>query len=170
MIKFDHRDDLEGDAIIAFFGAPVDIHDHARRASLAAVKMKRVEKRLNEHFTAEKLAPTPLHTRIGINTGSMVVGNMGTPQKMDYTIMGNAVNLALRRSSRLRIQAMETCRGHLSAGPEDPPVRWSRGCLSQTLPAVHEKASSGELGRSLCPHNKMNEGLCLLANFVVYRK
>jgi hypothetical protein len=42
------------------------------------------------------MSPGPLYTRIGINTGSMVVGNMGTQQKMDYTIMGNAVNLAAR--------------------------------------------------------------------------
>jgi len=40
--------------------------------------------------------PSPLFTRLGINTGEMVVGNMGTPSKMDYTIMGNAVNLAAR--------------------------------------------------------------------------
>jgi adenylate cyclase len=40
--------------------------------------------------------PNPLFTRLGINTGDMVVGNMGTPNKMDYTIMGNAVNLAAR--------------------------------------------------------------------------
>jgi len=40
--------------------------------------------------------PCPLFTRLGINTGDMVVGNMGTPNKMDYTIMGNAVNLAAR--------------------------------------------------------------------------
>jgi adenylate cyclase len=89
-------DKYEGDAIIAFFGAPVDFSDHARRACLAAVQMRRAEQRLNERVIAEKLAPSPLLTRIGINTGSMVVGNMGTPQKMDYTIMGNAVNLASR--------------------------------------------------------------------------
>jgi hypothetical protein len=40
--------------------------------------------------------PNPLFTRLGINTGDMVVGNMGTPDKMDYTIMGDAVNLAAR--------------------------------------------------------------------------
>jgi adenylate cyclase len=55
-----------------------------------------MERFLNEHFLAEKLSPSPLHTRIGINTGEMVVGNMGTAQKMDYTIMGNSVNLASR--------------------------------------------------------------------------
>jgi adenylate cyclase len=89
-------DKYEGDAIIAFFGAPIAYADHAGRACSAAVRMKKMEKILNEHFLTEKLSPTPLTTRIGINTGEMVVGNMGTAQKMDYTIMGNSVNLASR--------------------------------------------------------------------------
>ncbi|HET7839647.1 MAG TPA: adenylate/guanylate cyclase domain-containing protein, partial [Rectinemataceae bacterium] len=51
---------------------------------------------MNERFLREKLAPGPLLTRIGINTGEMTVGNMGTARRMDYTMMGNAVNLAAR--------------------------------------------------------------------------
>jgi len=89
-------DKYEGDAIIAFFGAPLDLPDHARRACLAAVRMKRVEEDLNQRFLEEKATPLPLLTRIGINTGPMVVGNMGTNRKMDYTIIGDSVNLAAR--------------------------------------------------------------------------
>jgi len=89
-------DKYEGDAIIAFFGAPMDVPDHALKACISAINMKRVEKVLNKTIMEEKLAPAPLLTRIGINTGSMVAGNMGTGNKMDYTIMGNAVNLAAR--------------------------------------------------------------------------
>jgi adenylate cyclase len=89
-------DKYEGDAIIAFFGAPIDVPDHAERACAAAVRMKKIERVLNEHFRREQLAPQDLLTRIGINTGTMVVGNMGTDQKMDYTIMGSSVNLASR--------------------------------------------------------------------------
>jgi len=89
-------DKYEGDAIIAFFGAPVDLKDHASRACRAAIQMKKTEARLNTRFLEDQLAPGPLLTRIGINTGDMVVGNMGTARKMDYTIMGNAVNLAAR--------------------------------------------------------------------------
>jgi adenylate cyclase len=89
-------DKYEGDAIISFFGAPVDLPDHARRACMAAIRMKRAEVALNERFLAEKLSPSALHTRIGINTGDMTVGNMGTVQRMDYTIMGSNVNLASR--------------------------------------------------------------------------
>jgi adenylate cyclase len=108
-------DKYEGDAIIAFFGAPVYREDHAALACRSAVRMKRAEATLNRELVAQGLItggvlealknkgmqldaqdPMPLYTRIGINTGEMVVGNMGTSNKMNYTIMGNAVNLAAR--------------------------------------------------------------------------
>jgi class 3 adenylate cyclase/CHASE2 domain-containing sensor protein len=108
-------DKYEGDAIIAFFGAPVHMDNHAALACRAAVMMKRAEAEVNREVlnnglvtrkVMEALAGKgavksaddlcPLFTRLGINTGDMVVGNMGTPNKMDYTIMGNAVNLAAR--------------------------------------------------------------------------
>jgi len=81
-------DKYEGDAIIAFFGAPLPRDDHAVLACRSALAMKKAEARLD--------VPMPLFTRIGINSGEMVVGNMGAENKMDYTIMGNAVNLAAR--------------------------------------------------------------------------
>jgi adenylate cyclase len=89
-------DKYEGDAIIAFFGAPMPLEDHALRACASAITIKQIEKELNKKIMEEKLSPKPLYTRIGINTGSMVAGNMGTGNKMNYTIMGNAVNLASR--------------------------------------------------------------------------
>jgi adenylate cyclase len=89
-------DKYEGDAIIAFFGAPVYREDHAALACRSAVRMKKAEAELNRVVMADALSPAPLYTRIGINTGEMVVGNMGTSNKMNYTIMGNAVNLAAR--------------------------------------------------------------------------
>ncbi|MDR0320619.1 MAG: adenylate/guanylate cyclase domain-containing protein [Treponema sp.] len=108
-------DKYEGDAIIAFFGAPIHMENHASLACRAAVHMKKAEVEINrdaleqglvtpkvmEALAGKKIIksiddPCPLFTRLGINTGDMVVGNMGTPNKMDYTIMGNAVNLAAR--------------------------------------------------------------------------
>ena len=89
-------DKYEGDAIIAFYGAPQPYQDHAIRACRSAIRMKKAETQLNEKLLEEGRSPGPLLTRIGINTGNMVVGNMGTLQKMDYTMMGNAVNLAAR--------------------------------------------------------------------------
>jgi adenylate cyclase len=98
-IILDHHgtiDKYEGDAIISFFGAPLEYADHAARACRSAVEMKRAEVDLNRRFQQHNMIPNPIYTRIGINTGEMVVGNMGTDRKMDYTIMGNSVNLAAR--------------------------------------------------------------------------
>ena len=89
-------DKYEGDAIIAFFGAPLFHADHPALACRSALAMKAAEAELNKVVAEEKMSPIPLFTRIGINTGEMVVGNMGAENKMDYTIMGNAVNLAAR--------------------------------------------------------------------------
>jgi len=85
-----------GDAIVSFFGAPIAVEDHAWQACAAAVRMKEAEVLLNERLSEAGMLPMPLHTRVGINTGNMVVGNMGTGMKMNYTIMGNDVNLAAR--------------------------------------------------------------------------
>ncbi len=98
-IVLEHRgtiDKYEGDAIIAFFGAPIHMSDHAALACRTAIRMKQAETAINEKIRDSGAVHLPLFTRIGINTGDMIVGNMGTPNKMDYTIMGNAVNLAAR--------------------------------------------------------------------------
>jgi adenylate cyclase len=89
-------DKFEGDAIIAFFGAPIRFEDHATRACRAAVQMKKLESDLSSVLMEENLTPSPLKTRIGLNSGGAVIGNMGTEKKMNYTMMGNTVNLAAR--------------------------------------------------------------------------
>jgi adenylate cyclase len=89
-------DKFEGDAVVAFFGAPVHLTDHSHRACLAAVRMKKMEEILNERFLRQDISPTPVLSRIGINTGPMLVGNLGTTRRMDYTILGHEANLAAR--------------------------------------------------------------------------
>ena len=89
-------DKFEGDAIIAFFGAPIQMKNHAEMACRAAIGIKKAEAELNKVILTDGESPAPIFTRIGINTGEMVVGNMGTANKMNYTMMGNAVNLASR--------------------------------------------------------------------------
>ena len=87
-------DKYEGDAIIAFWNAPLEISDHAIKAVRAAL---RCQARLAEMRPAfrERIG-TDMHMRIGINTGSAVVGNLGSHTRFDYTIIGDAVNLAAR--------------------------------------------------------------------------
>lgn len=87
-------DKYEGDAIIAFFGAPLDIPDHAARAVLTAMEQQKTLVRLRKIWADEGLPD--LHIRIGINSGPMVVGNMGTEKHMNFTIMGDDANLASR--------------------------------------------------------------------------
>ncbi|QTQ11446.1 adenylate/guanylate cyclase domain-containing protein [Treponema parvum] len=89
-------DKFEGDAIMAFFGAPHRFPDHAVRCCLSALRMKKMENILNEQLLHEKLIQKPLFTRIGINTGDMIVGNIGSLQRLDYTIIGSNVNIASR--------------------------------------------------------------------------
>lgn len=87
-------DKYEGDAIIAFWNAPVSFGDHAARALEASMLC---QKKLAERqdFFAEKYG-CRLLTRIGLNTGYAVVGNMGSSKRFDYTMLGDSVNLAAR--------------------------------------------------------------------------
>lgn len=87
-------DKYEGDAIIAFFGAPLPQEDHARRACLVSLSMQKRLAEMRENWAQE--GRPQLHMRIGLNTGLMVVGNMGSRKRFDYTMMGNSVNLAAR--------------------------------------------------------------------------
>ncbi len=87
-------DKFIGDAIMAFWGAPGDMADHAKNACLAALDCQKALKELARKWEREgKLA---FRTRIGINTGEMVVGNIGSDQRLSYTVIGDAVNLASR--------------------------------------------------------------------------
>jgi adenylate cyclase len=100
-------DKYEGDAIIAFFGAPVPYEDHARRACVASLRM---QIKLAEMREGWKAAGTPpLYMRIGLNTGPMVVGNMGSEKRFDYTMMGNSVNLAARLEGANKNYGSYTC-------------------------------------------------------------
>ena len=87
-------DKYEGDAIMAFWGAPVSQEDHAIRACLAALDNQSRIVELREEFT--RMGLPPVHARIGINTGEMIIGNLGSTQRFDFTVIGDSVNLASR--------------------------------------------------------------------------
>ncbi len=87
-------DKFEGDAIIAFWGAPVDQKDHARRACFASIDMQVRLIELRKQWRSQ--GRDELFVRIGVNSGPAVVGNMGSKSRMDYTMMGDSVNLASR--------------------------------------------------------------------------
>jgi adenylate cyclase len=83
-----------GDAVMAFWGAPVALPDHAARAVATALKMQATAARLNQDFRARDWPE--LRIGIGLNTGEMRVGDMGSKIRRAYTVMGDAVNLSSR--------------------------------------------------------------------------
>ena len=83
-----------GDAIMAFWGAPMADHDHARHAMLTALEMQVELRKLDAPFATRGWPP--LHIGVGINTGTMTVGDMGSTVRKSYTVMGDAVNLGSR--------------------------------------------------------------------------
>lgn len=96
-VVFRHDGTLDkfiGDAVMAIFGAPVPQNDHPKRAVLCAIDMMEELKKLQEKWKAE--GKPIFDIGIGINTGEMTVGFMGTTQKMEYTVIGDNVNLGSR--------------------------------------------------------------------------
>ncbi len=87
-------DKYMGDAIMAVYGAPLDQPDHAKRACLTALGMMAELQKLQKKWTDE--GRPALDIGIGINSGDMVVGNMGSEMRFDYTVMGDSVNLGAR--------------------------------------------------------------------------
>ncbi|HUJ13612.1 MAG TPA: adenylate/guanylate cyclase domain-containing protein [Thermoanaerobaculia bacterium] len=90
-------DKFIGDAVMAFFGAPLPQDDHADRAVLAGLMLQRLVSEWNEE--REKKDLPPVRVRVGINSGPAVVGNVGTEKRVDYTVLGTSVNIASRLES-----------------------------------------------------------------------
>jgi adenylate cyclase len=83
-----------GDAIMSFWNAPVEQPEHAILACRAALGMQQREREIRPEL--EKLGARDLLTRIGLNSGTMAVGNMGSERKLNYTVLGDSVNFASR--------------------------------------------------------------------------
>ena len=111
-------DKFEGDAIVAFFGAPMYYDDHGLRAVMACIDQQHKLVELRQRWSQEGAIPPALdelrqrwaslgltftHVRMGVTTGPMIVGNMGSKTRTDYTMMGDTVNLAARFESGQKI-------------------------------------------------------------------
>ncbi len=100
-IVFKHGGTLDkfmGDAIMAFFGNPIYFPDHARRAVEMAIEMREAMKELKADW-ARRGKDYPVAVGMGINTGEVIVGNLGSEEFFDYTVIGDDVNLACRLES-----------------------------------------------------------------------
>jgi adenylate cyclase len=87
-------DKYQGDSIMAFWGAPIPLQDHAAMACSAALACQQRMEKINSKLRNEGFPP--LSMRIGLHSGEAIVGNMGSTERFDYTVIGDSVNLASR--------------------------------------------------------------------------
>jgi adenylate cyclase len=103
-------DKFIGDCVMAFFGAPVPQPDHAVRAARAAVEIQR---ELSAWSVERRTQGLPvIAARVGLNSGPVVVGDIGSARRVDYTVLGNTVNVAAR------LEAFVARPGDVVLGPE----------------------------------------------------
>jgi adenylate cyclase len=114
-------DKYMGDAIMAFWNAPLDDPDHARNACVSALGMIAEMDPLNARLAAEAEQEgrkhIPLKVGLGINTGDAVVGNMGTAQRMDYSVLGDTINTGSRLEGQSKTYGVNVVLG---------PNTWAR--------------------------------------------
>ena len=118
-------DKFIGDGLMVFFGDPEEQPDHAVRCVRAAIEMQRRTRTLKEQW--EREGKFPIEIRIGINTGPVVVGNMGSARRLSYTVLGSDVNLAQRLEANAPVggilishRTYELLNGAIPAKPLEP--------------------------------------------------
>src|SRR5215472_10342447 len=103
-------DKFIGDGVMAFWGAPALLEDHAWRACLAGLRIARGMKELNAHWQDQELKP--LNLRIGIHSDAVLVGNIGSADRMGYTVIGDGVNVAARLEGINKEYGTRLCISH----------------------------------------------------------
>ncbi|MEX2116672.1 MAG: adenylate/guanylate cyclase domain-containing protein [Bacteroidota bacterium] len=106
-IVFKHEgtvDKFIGDGLMVFFGDPEPQEDHALRGVLAAIEMQKKTRELKKRWEGE--GKFPIRIRVGINTGPVVVGNMGSARRLSYTVLGAEVNLAQRLEANAPVEGI----------------------------------------------------------------
>lgn len=153
-----------GDSIMAFWGAPVPQTDHARRAILASFEMHRTIGKLQQNFIRRGW-PAP-DMGIGINTGLMNVGNMGSRYRIAYTVVGDAVNLASRLETLTRSYLVPTivsestrdeCSGILFRSLDIVQVRGKHNRTRIYQPLCPEQEADDTIRNALALHEQAME-------------
>lgn len=103
-------DKFLGDGVMAFWGAPALLEDHAWRACVAALRIQQGMDKLNEQWRAQGLKP--LNLRIGIHSDAVLVGNVGSAERMSYTVVGDGVNVAARLEGINKEYGTRICISH----------------------------------------------------------
>ncbi len=138
-----------GDCIMAFWNAPLDDPDHVRNAVQAAQAMRRKLVELNRLWQAEPAYQVFLPVRIGlgINTGECVVGNFGSQQHFDYSLLGDPVNLASRLEGLGKVYGIDLVIG------EETAQRLGDPALIEAVKGKSEPAASTRSRRSRLPRS-----------------
>ncbi len=172
-------DKYEGDAIIAFWNAPIVVPDHAVRAVRAALRCQARLTELRPRFKEQ--SGHDLYMRIGINSGPAVVGNLGSSSRFDYTMLGDAVNLAARlegankqfgsylmisQSTREQIGAVFPCRelARLTVVGRKEPVRVYEPFLVAHFREEEEKFRCFDQGREAFYQGDFEEAIHIFAS------
>jgi adenylate cyclase len=131
-------DKFIGDCVMAFFGAPMAQHDHAVRAVRAAIEIQQAMREWNAD--RERRGLQVVKARIGLNSGPMMVGDIGSNRRVDYTVLGNTVNVAARLEETVAPAGeiaigSETHRLLAGAVPTEPLGEFSLKGLQQKITA-----------------------------------
>ncbi|RNC83374.1 MAG: adenylate/guanylate cyclase domain-containing protein [Balneola sp.] len=134
-------DKFIGDAIVAFFGAPVQIPDHALKACISSQLMERRLNELREKWKKDNWIDIVwnMQHRMGMNTGEMVTGNMGSERRFNYTIMGDNVNLAARCESGAKQYNVYTM---LTETTKQEAEKYGNDCVFRMLDNIVVKGRS----------------------------
>ena len=130
-------DKFIGDSVMAFWGAPLLDQDHAYHACVTAVKSQRRMVGLNEELVSQGLPP--LTVRIGIHSDAVLVGNIGSLERMSYTVMGDGVNIAARLEDINKEFATAICISHATF-KEAGELLWTR-----PIDVITVKGRKGEI-------------------------
>lgn len=151
-------DKFIGDGVMAFWGAPALLEDHAWRACVAALRIEHGMRDLNDRWIAEGLKP--LNVRIGIHCDAVLVGNIGSRERMGYTVIGDGVNIAARLEGTNKEYGTRICISHnvfkeagerLCVRPiEDVAVKGRRGRFP-----IYELMGAYDVGAEFEPDEKM---------------
>lgn len=131
-------DKFLGDGLMAEFGVPFDVPEHELRAVLVALEMVEQVEEFNEEHQLEQQGLTPLSIGVGVATGPVVAGNIGSPERMEYTTIGDTVNFAAR------LEALNKSMGTLIIVSAATAAAIGDDLPFDKLPPVQVKGKSGE--------------------------
>ncbi|MEE8393307.1 MAG: adenylate/guanylate cyclase domain-containing protein, partial [Rhodospirillales bacterium] len=143
-------DKYMGDCIMAFWNAPLDDDDHARNGCISALKMlaemEPLNKRLEQEAKEEGRKHVELKVGLGLNSGECVVGNMGSDQRFDYSVLGDTVNLAARLEGQSKAYGVDIVIGETTQAevPELAAIELDLIKVKGKTKAVHIYALLGD--------------------------